>query len=177
MRIKIKQARADAVFWSLGDAWSYRLRDGETRELVDGTSFQLGTRTITCERIALDDVGVAKTRQSERAPLHLEIAPKSVKIRVDVHERTAVITGVPGKILASISSHPHPVEWDTIAHQVWPDDLCTESSLRRRFDVGMLRLREKLQQLDLPSNLVQMDGSGLVVLHLDPEDRITQAPS
>ena len=170
-------AQADAVFWSLGDVWSYRLRDGTTRELVAGTSLQVGTHTITCERIALADVGVAKTRQSERAPLHLEIAPKSVNIRVDIHERTAVITGVPGKILASVSSHSHPVEWDIVAHQVWPDDVCSESSLRRRFDVGMLRLRAKLQQLDLPSNLVQMDGSGLVALQLEPEDSITRVSS
>lgn len=165
-------AQADAVFWSLSDTWSYRKKDGITHELEPGDVIEIKGAMIRCVQIPLDDVGVLRTRQVRRPPLRLEVFDKGVKISANVHERAAMLSGIPGKILASISTCEHPVPWQQIARLVWLEDRSYESALRRRFDVGLLRLRDKLQQLDLPHDIVRMDGSGLVGIFLEPEDQI-----
>lgn len=166
----IKQA--DVVMWSCGAAWSYRLNGEEPKALSAGSVFEVGGLTLTHVQIDLEVAGISRTRGSGRPPVLLEVAPTSVSVRVDVHERAEVITGIPGKILAACTHYRHPIEWETLARRVWSDDMCSAGSLRRRFDVGLLRLREKLQTLGLPSDLVGMDGSGLVVLRLGADDRV-----
>lgn len=164
--------QADVVFWSLGDTWSYRRLDGTTHDLEPGDTIEVQDTSVRCVCISLDHAGTPKTRQSQRPPLRLEVTSKSVKIQSDVHGSAAVISGIPGQILANISYYKHPVGWQTIARKVWHDDLSSENSLRRRFDVGLSRLRDKLQQLELLHDFVRMDGSGLVSLELEPEDTI-----
>lgn len=166
-------SRADVAFWSLGDNWSYRVQGGSTHSLNAGDDINVAGICIQTEAVPVHEASVTRTKQTDRTSLRLEVAPKSVKVHASAHTNSLVITGIPGKILSCVARSEHPQTWDEVAHQVWANEPCTQSSLRRRFDVGLLRLREKLHQLDLPSDLMHMDGSGLISLRLDRDDTVT----
>lgn len=169
-------SKADVVFWSLGDTWSHRVQGGQAEPLHAGDVIRVAGLEIQTHSVAVRDASTLPTKQTDRTSLRLEIAPKSVKVHASAHTKSIVITGIPGKILACVARSAHPQTWDEVAHQVWDSEACMPSALRRRFDVGLLRLREKLHQLELPADLMHMDGSGLISLRLEGDDTVTVAP-
>ena len=164
---------ADVVFWRLGDHWHYRVLGEGAQTLSLESTIDIQGVHIDVVAMHLRHAGIAKTRQTDRPILHLDVTRHCVKIQMSSSPNASMVTGVPGKLLASLAQYQYPQPWEVIADQVWPDDLCSPHSLRRRFDVGLLRLREKLQQLDLPGDLLQMDGSGLISLALEDDDTVT----
>ncbi len=162
---------ADVIFWPLGDAWSARVRGDAAIPFRAGDVLSVSGVEIQGVHVPLRDAAIPRTRQSERAPLGLRVDARSV--RVDRGEDVVSITGIPGKILASVARCEHPPSWQDVVRLVWSDEACEVDALRHRFDVGLLRLREKLGLWGLPTDLIQMDGSGMVLLKLDPDDRLT----
>ena len=67
------------------------------------------------------------------------------------------------------------MDWRSIAACVWPGDVSLQSALRRRFDAGLARLREKLDSLTTDGEeLVRLDGAGMLTLALTAQDRIVE---
>ena len=166
---------ADVVFWTLGDTWSYRVRRGAPQALKVGEQIQLQEVAIEIVAIPISDASHDKTRQTRRAPLRLEVSPGSVRVQIKTQPHSALLTGIPGKIFAALLMHDAPQTWEDVAATVWSDDQSLTSSLRRRFDVGLLRLREKLQQFELPPDLISLDGSGMISLTLAQDDEVVRA--
>lgn len=85
---------------------------------------------------------------------------------------TAVITGRPANLISELVAFDgKPIPWETLARQIWSDEIDRER-LRDRFDTTCSRLRRQLRDLAIREDLVRLDGSGNTELMLYPGDRM-----
>lgn len=165
---------ADVTFWTLGEAWSYRTGEHPPQSVRIGEHIDVSGGRIEVIALPFVDASHARTRQTRREPLHLHVTPGK-GVRIARRGRATSLSGIPGKIFATLATHQAPRQWEEVAAEVWSDEHMLKSSLRRRFDVGLMRLRDKMRRADLPTNLISMDGFGMVRLELEAHDEIAVA--
>ena len=85
-------------------------------------------------------------------------------------EPVVVITGRGARLISELACIGCAVNWEVLAAQLW--DESRRDVLRRRWDMLLLRLRQKLRQHSIRSNLIRADGSGLLELVLGPQDEL-----
>jgi hypothetical protein len=93
---------------------------------------------------------------------------------VEIHregESTVVLGGLSAQLISELVAFAGPVAWPTVARALWPRD-DEEASLRRRWDVALVRLRARLRAERIRPDLVHADGSGQVTLLLRACDRV-----
>lgn len=170
-------AGGDAIFWAVGEQWRARTRESEApQSLQFGQRVRIGALDIEVVPIALRDAARGQTRAADLAqPLSLQSLGEAVRVTRD-RQPPAIISGVPGKICAALVEGGRAMSWRQLTQRVWPDDASLESALRRRFDAGISRLRERLQQLGVDDGIIRLDGAGFVILTLEPEDASDEAP-
>jgi len=160
---------AAATLWIDGEAvWIRRPSDDDAR-LAVGEAFDVGGRTFVLERMQLSEAGALATVRGFEAPLTLKLHFGSVHIAVG--GRVVSVDGIPARILCELAELRAPVEWRTVAREVWPreeDDVL----LRRNWDAGLARLRRALLELGIRGDLVRAAGRGRLSLFLGPKDRI-----
>lgn len=157
-------AGADAWIWSTGMDWKLRLLDAPDRPLRPGDSFEVkGLRFIAVTR-PLSEAGQKATRVEGgvHAPLTLVARYDSAHI-LRPGQPAFVISGQPGRILSELATMGGLVEWMTVAQQVWPDE-SDEWLLRRKWDVNLGRLRQKLKDGHVRADLLRSDGLGHIEL-------------
>jgi len=161
---------ADALLWSDGDGLHLRLAGQDDREVQGGDSFSVGTRTFFIEEVLLADAGSSITlRQPDHEPLQLVLRYDSVHIRVGA--QTVLVDGIAARILSELALMRVPVEWRTAAQEVWPE-VSDEVALRRNWDAGLARLRRRLLDGGVRTDLVRLVGRGRVEIFLGPRDRV-----
>jgi len=161
----------ELVLWGSGAEWCARVRGGATRELAPGDELPLSHGVVRIVEVGLMDASRTRTRQTSRPPMTFELLGDSVRLRIGTHT-PAVISGVPGKILEAIVDGGGAMDWKVVASHVWPEDQSLEYSVRKRFDAGLRRLRARLKEVGAPAGVVELDGAGVVVLELSPDDVI-----
>ena len=162
---------SDAVFWTTGDRWHVTI-SGEHQPATTDLSLDLAGCAVHIERVPLAELAHARTRQVLRSPMRFVVSEHNVQIH-RTGEPVLVIGGVPGRILSCVVAADSPVHWREVTELVWPDDLSLESALRKRFDVGLGRLRERLAPIfGDGEEVLSMDGSGVLTLKLAAEDRL-----
>ncbi len=172
-------ARADAWIWSNGDEWRLRLREsgpaGEDRALAPGDRVQVGGRAFTAVLHPLDTAGQDATHMNGgvASPIRLVSRFETVTIHRDGHP-PLVLVGQLARILSELVSMGGLAEWDTLAREVWPDE--PDAALRRRkWDVSLARLRQKLKDANVRGDLLRADGMGRLELVRYAEDRVEDA--
>ena len=111
---------------------------------------------------------------SLRLPMTLYNLGTAVRIERE-GEPPLLVSGIPGKIFAALLGNEQTMDWRSIAACVWPGDASLQSALRRRFDAGLARLRDKLDSLTTDGEeLVRLDGAGMLTLALTEQDRIVE---
>ena len=162
---------AAAIIWL--DHSSVHMRraghDHDT-ELGYGEAIDVADRTYVVERVLLRDVGVPATMRGPwDDPLTLTLLYDSAHITQG--DQVAAIDGIAARILCELAELNAPVEWRTVAGEVWPreDD---EVLLRRNWDAGLTRLRRLLLEQGVRSDLVRAAGRGRVELFLRPRDQV-----
>lgn len=168
---------AAAVFWTFGVEWRARVGSAPPRTLQAGDRIALGRDTVTVVELPVELASRTRTIPSARTPIRIETWPQSVRLHL---ERDVVdITGVPGRILATTLRSAGPIPWRDLCAHVWPDDRSREASLRNRLDVGLARLRDRLNAGGATEILVTLDGAGHahartatgdVIAHFDATD-------
>ncbi len=161
---------AVAEFWFTGDAWKVRVGGGPAQEFAPGWTATVDGVEVSAVSHALSRAGQQPTRLAGgvSAPLRLVCHFDTVVIeREGVMELT--LTGQGARLISELVEIGAPVEWATLARQLWPgeDDL---TLLRRRFDTVLARLRRKLKASNLRPDLVRADGGGRVMVHLEQGD-------
>lgn len=81
----------------------------------------------------------------------------------------AVIGGQSARVLSELVSYAGPVAWLACARQLWTDDADVHE-LRHRWDVALGRLRRRLREAGLRSDLVVTDRSGHAQVTLYEQD-------
>lgn len=159
---------ADAIFWFDSEGLNVRTVDRPDARVDEGDRVMAGARELRIVAAHLDAAGVASTLRGEAsAALRLVLKYDTVHVFEDDTIRT--IDGLPARLVCELAQMQGPVEWRTVAREVWPgeDD---EALLRRKFDALLSRLRRRLRELGIRGDLVRTDGRGRFELMLGPRD-------
>lgn len=166
-------ADAAALFWSIDGDWRVRVGDSPPRELGFDDVIDVGGVPLRAVAVPLAQAGGAVTRlQDPRMPLHLMVHHDTAHIH---REREAVVSvsGAPARILSELAAFDGPVGWEVLASEVWRDEP-DRGALRRRLDITLSRLRGRLRDARVRTDLVRADGTGSIELVLYPDDRLTR---
>lgn len=166
---------ADVVIWSSQpDAWLVRARNRPAKALNLHDTFDVGGTQFTVVAAPLATFTLPATIRDQRleTPLHFIVYFESIEIHRP-NQATVIFGGVGGRIFSELMAFSGPVNWDVIAREVWGDsgDIV---DLRHRWDVALGRLRAKLREADLRSDLIRADGRGQVQLVLHKDDQVVE---
>jgi len=161
---------ADALLWSDGEGYRLRRTGHPDTDLVAGAEFRLGTRTFRLVELPLARLGVQTTAKDPHTE-ELVLVLRYDNVHVRRGPNTDVIDGVPARIITELALIRAPIEWRSLAHELWGDD-GDDEALRDRWDGALSRLRKRLRELGLRADLVRTDGRGKVELFLGARDRL-----
>jgi len=161
---------ADAMLWTSGSRLFVRVGEEVARELAVGDALTVGGRTLRVVMTTLEAASHRPTQESSEigAPLHLILGYDTVHIIAGAHRLT--LDGIGARIVCELAAVRAPIGWREVANEIWGRDACTEELLRERWDSSLARLRRKLRQARLRTDLVQSCGGGLAELVLGPGD-------
>jgi len=162
---------SDALFFSDGHIWFARF-ESEDRPLVVGDVLTIANLEVRVVTLALAASGHAATIVHGRIddPLTIVVRYDTVHIRQSTRP-SLVLDGLLARIVSELAVIALPVAWESVAREVWPDE-ADLISLRRRWDTSVARLRKKLRDAGLRTDLVRADGTGNFELFLEGEDRL-----
>lgn len=161
-----------AWLWSTGASWRIRTADGDTRDLVPGSEIALGDRTLVVVAVPLGSAGQARTHAAGGAVTPLRIAANFDTVHI--HREGVPVLALGGghaRILSELVALGGPAPWRVLAELMWPGETDLDL-LRSRFDVTLSRLRRKLKEARVRTDLVHTDGAGQVELLLYPHDHV-----
>jgi hypothetical protein len=161
-----------AAFWSDGAAWRVRRPGGAEAPLEPGWSLVVEGQRFAVVPIALQRAGEDRTRQAGavQAPLRLELHWDSAHIHRS-GQPTTTLNGHAARLLTELAQARTGLPWADLAAGLWPDG-GDRHQLRRRFDVLLSRLRGRLRDAGVRTDLVRSDGGGNFSLVLRPEDTV-----
>ncbi len=162
---------APGLLWASPSGWRLRCHGAE-RILTDGAVFEVEGHSFRVRDLPLDpsDRQATLLPGGVHAPLLVVASFDSVQIHRD-GEPVLVLSGVAARLVSELAAMGGPVSWRVVASQLWRDD-ADDLSLRRRWDVCLVRLRARLRAARVRPDLIRSDGSGVVELVLRPEDRL-----
>ncbi len=161
---------AIAYVWAGDGSVRLRRRGGADRTLVPGEREEVAGVALEVVWLALEAHGaqVTTAKGAVGAPLELVTRYESATLyRPD--EPALTVTGVSARILSELVAFGAPVTWETLARELWPHEV-EPAQLRARWDVNLGRLRRKLAEARVRTDLVSHDGRGNVLLVLERED-------
>lgn len=161
--------------WSVGDGWRAAVRGGEPVDLRPGVSLQVGARALRV--VAIPTLALAAPRTEARGRYHPATRIVARYDTVHLHPEGGapqVVSGLPGRLLSELVSFGGPVTWDVLAAELWRGDQ-DRVAQRRKLDVCLARLRRKLQDGGIRTDLVRADGTGRYELFLQDGDQVEDA--
>lgn len=163
---------ATAWLWSTGSTWRCREGDQPARPLEPGSVFEVGGQTLRIVSMPLSHASLVATRAvgGVATPLRLSANFDTAHI----HREGAaplVLSGVHARMVSELVALGGPAPWKVVAELLWPgeDDV---DLLRSRFDVALSRLRRRLREARIRTDLVHSNGTGHVELLLYPQDHV-----
>lgn len=161
--------RAAAWIWHGGSSWRARVGDAPPRSLEPGQSLRVGEHEVRAVAISLDAAGQSPTRAGGgiEAPLRIHANFDTVQIFRE-GATVLVLSGIQARIVSELVALGGPSHWTVVAGLLWPGD--PQGAVRSRFDVLLSRLRRKLRDARVRTDLVHTDGAGQVELLLYPHD-------
>ncbi len=164
--------QADATLWSDGLGWRLRLVATPSRPLTYGDTFTIGERIFTAVPVELQASGAAATLSTGGigAPLHIVLRYDTAHFYRG-EDPPLAIDGIPARMLGELASIGKPINWEALAREIWRDEHET-AQLRKRWDVTLVRLRKKLRDARIRTDLIRMDGTGNVELFLARDDTL-----
>ncbi len=171
---------ADAMFWF--DGHDHRMRLPGARQdwsepdivLQPGATITIGTREFHIVAISLERAASPTTERDDVLDSPLVITLRYETVHVQRGRDHMTIDGVPAMILCELGLIGAPVEWRVVAREIWPNE-DNDTALRQRWDRGLARLRLRLTEVGLRSDLVRLLGGGRTELYLHPGDRVEDA--
>lgn len=163
---------APCLLWDSGDGWR-RAQGDRVVPLWPGDTWSVDGVTVTAVLLAVRGAGPSPTRVTGGIdpPLRIVTAYDSVQIQAG-DAPPVVFGGVQARILSELAALGGPAGWELVAREVWPSEPDTWA-LRRRWDVNLGRLRGRLREAGIRSDLVRAIGTGQVELVLRANDTLT----
>ena len=139
--------------------------------LVPGASFVLDGVPFSFRSVARDalDAHTTTDRGRDETRLKLVLCFDSVHIHGS-DGRSVTVDGIAARLLCELYEIGSPVAWQEVANLLWPADTGPVTALRQRWDQLLTRLRMRLREAGVRSDLVRPSQRGLVELLLGPDD-------
>jgi hypothetical protein len=107
-----------------------------------------------------------RAHQGVQSPLRIVARYDSVHLfRTD--QPVVVLDGISARIVSELIAFGGPVHWATLAEQIWP-----KSWDRKKLDMALLRMRNRLKEAGVRVDLVRSSGLGQIELLLEERDRV-----
>ena len=156
---------AHDYLWPTGDAW---LRGSGTGTVVSlGDSWKVGDCTVTAVGERLSGTDATEIDPRYASPLRIVARYDTVHI-VREGQPTVLISGHMARVVSDLVVARAPISWQDMAQSIWGD--VDKNLIRRRWDMQMVRFRQKLRSQGVRDDLLSADGSGLLALVLGPAD-------
>lgn len=165
---------ADAIVWSADQSFHARVAGAPDRELKAGQELRVAGRRIAVVAVPLADAATDATDAHAKFAVPLVLVVRYDVVHIWRAEVSIAVDGIPGRILTELALMRVPVEWRTVAREIWPEE-ANERRLRMNWDAGIARLRARLREAGIRGDLVRSAGAGLVEIFLGPDDRVTDA--
>ena len=156
---------ASGYIWPTGNGWMRAAPDpvpvlaGDSWE-VAGVQFRAVEHCIEGSPMTAREVGYDE-------PLTVVARFDSVHL-IRENEPVVVLTGNAARVISELVTTGCAIGWEPLARQLWGDT--RRDSLRRRWDMLVMRLRQKLRDNGIRSDLLRPDGAGSIDLVLGPKD-------
>lgn len=162
---------AHTVVWASTVGWMVR-QGGQDRLLADPDRFDVDGVAFTVRTVPLEAGGPGVTLMpgGVHAPLRVIAHYTTAQILRD-GEPPLVLPGVQARIVSELIALAGPAPWAVVAREIWPDEP-DDIALRKRWDVALARLRQRLRAERVRPNLVRASGDGLIELVLAPGDTV-----
>jgi hypothetical protein len=155
---------ACAWLWSMGADWRLRVAGGATQDLHPGDVFEIQGRQFSLTEVQVERAGVDATVAQGGVGGALVMTAGWDTFRI---ERAGVppvlLGGVSARLLSVLAEVETSLSWEGLASEIWPSE-DNRDSLRRRLDVSLSRLRSRLRETGIRTDLVQASGSGHIEL-------------
>lgn len=163
---------APASIWNLGDSWRVRVGSEPARPVAAGDEVTVGSHRVRFVAIPLADAGRDATRRDLAAHGPMKVVAQFDAVHLH-REGWPVVTfgGMPARLLTELVAFDGPVPWEVLSRELWPDEP-DRHALRRRLDVTVARLRARLRDERVRSDLLRADGSGCFQLVLYEGDSV-----
>ncbi|MCO4772572.1 MAG: hypothetical protein KDA24_21245 [Deltaproteobacteria bacterium] len=164
---------ADALLWNRGESWLLQRRGHEPRPVQEGDSFELAGRSFCLTSVPLGHMDRRATAAANRPPITVEHGGR----RVDLYRGSEHLTTVRGNgaaIVEELVEFAGPVDWYTLARQIWTEEGSDRKKLRGRLDTTLKRLRERFREVGIAATLVASTQSGQLELLTSPADLLVE---
>lgn len=164
---------ASAWVWVRDGAllWRYADRD-EPTVLGVGDRFTCGASELEVVALPLGALSRSPTESSASGSPSLVVAIHYETVQILVGDHLAcVLDGIPARITSEVGLMGGPVAWQVVAREIWRQ-IDDEAMLRERWDSSLGRLRARLKQARIRTDLVRSTRGGQVELFLLPGDRL-----
>ncbi len=158
---------ARAWLWTSPGGWRIRLVGGPDRPLEAGDTVEVAGRPW---RAVLVPTGVASpvTRVTPGLDDPLTIVTRYETVHLfRPHHDPVVLRGLPARLISELAAMDAPAPWRVLLDLLWPD-----GGSRKQLDMVLVRLRARLRQGRIRSDLVQATGRGSIELLLRAGDRL-----
>ncbi len=161
---------APCTIWDTCDGWR-RAQDGVTTALAAGDSWEVEGVRFTAVSMQLGG-GPSPTLVTGGIdpPLHIVTAWDTAQVQAGDNP-PITFSGVHARILSELAAVGGPAGWEVVAREVWPDE-DDAWVLRKRWDVNLGRLRARLREGGVRTDLVRAAGTGQVELVLRRHDEL-----
>ena len=164
-------ARADIVLFTDGPRFFASTPGDPAREVSVGAVLEARDTRFELVAVPIRDVEALDTAvETARAPCMWTLNFDIVKV-LRGGEELLSLTGHTARVVSELAPHDQPVPWESIARAIWRDDADVHT-LRRRWDMALGRMRHKLREAHLPTDIVRVDGRGNVELQLPARHRL-----
>jgi hypothetical protein len=164
------QAGAEALIWDSGEEWRLRLADAPAVPLSVGDRFEVGAVEVQVVAVSVAHASQDLTQAGIDAPVHIIARYDTVHLQ-RAGMPPAVLSGQSARVVSELVAIRAPVSWEELARPLWPE-IPDRDLIRRRWDVLLVRLRDRLRALGVRPDLVRSSRNGLVELVLQPGDSV-----
>lgn len=163
---------AAVTVWATGDAWMVQAPGGAATPLHAGDPVVVGRSMLQAVAIELAAAGRPATLRMGEVDAPLVVVAHYDTVHVHASgRRPTVFVGRQARLLSELVAAGTPLSWGALSEALWPDE--REPHVRRsRLDVVLAKIRRTLRAHGVRSDLLRLDGTGLVELLLYAHDRV-----
>jgi hypothetical protein len=169
--VPLSQEGIEAMVWRVASGWRVRVVGGDAKPLLAGDQVRLGGATFTAVEVTV--APTAATRRQATTDSRVRVVARYDSVHVFREGAPPwTLGGVPARLTSELVRFGVPVTWTMLAAELWPEGSGDPVAQRKRLDAALSRLRARLSEGDVRTDLVRFTGAGSIELFLHAGDTV-----